>query len=112
MLESVGGMGPKPIKLNQEVVSMDVKEALPMPNPNDRPYQARGNHTVEFAKRSREYAELYDQWESLISDARRLREEAESKDRRATEVRKQLEKVSNGLGEHLALATRKIVVGG
>lgn len=72
-------------------------------SPNDQPYRASSNHTVAFAKLVNGYAELYDKWDHLISDARRKREEADRCERDANKLRQQLEEAARSI--------RKVMIG-
>jgi hypothetical protein len=67
---------------------------------NERPYQASSNHSVAFAKLVNRYAELYDKWESLTSDARRKREEAGRCELDA-KLREQLEALAHSIRDHM-----------
>lgn len=70
-------------------------------SPNERGYHARSNHGVAFAKLVNNYAELYDKWDGLTSDARRKREEADRCETEANKLRQQLEAVSRSIREHM-----------
>jgi|HubBroStandDraft_2_1064218.scaffolds.fasta_scaffold18290_3 hypothetical protein len=71
------------------------------PSVNERPYQANSNHSVAFAKLVNRYAELYDKWDSLTSDARRKREEAERCELDAHKIREQLQSIAHSIREHM-----------
>lgn len=76
-------------------------DALIAASPNDRAYSARSNHSVAFAKMVNGYAELYDKWDSLTSDSRHKREEADRCDREAEKIFKQIESVAAAIREHM-----------
>jgi len=80
---------------------MSITDSVIAASPNDRPYQASSNHSVAFAKLVNAYAELYDRWDSLTSDARRKREEANRCERDANKLRTQLEESARCIREHM-----------
>jgi hypothetical protein len=58
-------------------------------------------HSVAFAKLVNAYAELYDKWDSLTSDARRKREEADRCEKEANKLREQVEALARSIREHM-----------
>lgn len=76
-------------------------DAIIAVSPNDRQYSARCNHTVAFAKLVNGYAEMYDKWESLTSDARRKREEADRAETEAQKIRLQIEAIARAIRQHM-----------
>jgi hypothetical protein len=48
-----------------------------------------------------QYTELYDKWDSLLNDVRRLRSEADSKERQAVELRKTVDALRGKITESL-----------
>jgi hypothetical protein len=75
-------------------------------SPNDRPYSARSNHTIAFAKLVMGYAELYDKWESIASHARSKRDEADRDAQAAQKLREQVEAVAASIRAHMIEKSR------
>jgi DNA repair ATPase RecN len=73
----------------------------------DRTYSVRSNHTTELAKKTRAYAEAYDQWANLRDEIRRLRESADSKEREANDLRKVVDKAKVALNELTAVEAER-----
>lgn len=77
------------------------RDALVSETPNAKAPSARSNHTVAFVKLVNSYAELYDRWDGLTSNARRKLEEADRYEQDANKVQKELEAVAYSIRDHI-----------
>lgn len=82
----------RPIVNSDEIVTASI---------NDRAYSARCSHTVAFAKLVNSYAEAYDRLETITSDARRKRDEADKQEKQAADLRKDLEAIARSIQKHV-----------